>query len=152
MLNRLRLCKIFVCGAERDKLLIHQVFKGDFPFPAVTQSHGCVDCRMANDNTAKGVVGMLNVLLIFQLGHGNSPLSKIMRKGGSTFCCRPLITYQQRQAGLSTAAQYAPFILTVDWLNWLCYFSIVIVIAKIPSEKAILKNTSSFSRIVPTET
>ena len=29
-----------------------------------------------------------------------------MGKGGSTFCCRPLITHQQGQAGLSTAAQW----------------------------------------------
>ena len=40
--------------------------------------------------------------------------------GGSTPCCRPLIAYLQRRAGLSTAA-LAPFILTVDWLGWLCY-------------------------------
>ena len=26
----------------------------------------------------------------------------------------------QRQAGLSTAVRMAPFILTVDWLGWLC--------------------------------
>ena len=26
----------------------------------------------------------------------------------------------QRRAGLSTAARMAPFILTVDWLGWLC--------------------------------
>ena len=32
----------------------------------------------------------------------------------------PLITHQQKRAGLSTAAQYAPFILTVDWLGRLC--------------------------------
>ena len=43
-------------------------------------------------------------------------------KGGSTLCCRPLIAYLQRRAGLSTAARYAPFILTVDWLGWLCYY------------------------------
>jgi len=36
--------------------------------------------------------------------------------GGSTPCCRPLIAYQQRRAGLSTAA-LASFILTVDWLG-----------------------------------
>ena len=33
-----------------------------------------------------------------------------------------LITHQQRRARLSTAALEAPFILTVDWLDWLCYF------------------------------
>ena len=29
----------------------------------------------------------------------------MMAWGGSTPCCRPLIAYQQRQAGLSTAAR-----------------------------------------------
>jgi hypothetical protein len=33
-----------------------------------------------------------------------------------------LITHQQRWVRLSTAALKAPFILTVDWLGWLCYF------------------------------
>ena len=28
----------------------------------------------------------------------------------------------QKRAGLSTAVRMAPFILTVDWLGWLCYF------------------------------
>ena len=46
-------------------------------------------------------------------------------RGGSTPCCRPLIAYLQRRAGLSTAAQYALFILTVDWLGWLCYSLII---------------------------
>ena len=31
----------------------------------------------------------------------------------------------QRRAGLSTAARMAPFILTVDWLGWLCYSLII---------------------------
>ncbi len=31
--------------------------------------------------------------------------------------------HKQRRARLSTAALKAPFILTVDWLGWLCYFS-----------------------------
>ena len=53
----------------------------------------------------------------FIFGHGNSP-SLIIVRGGSTPCCRPLIAYQQRRVGLSTAV---PFILTVDWLAWLCY-------------------------------
>ena len=35
-----------------------------------------------------------------------------------------LIACQQRRARLSTAAhEYASFILNVDWLGWLCYFS-----------------------------
>ena len=31
----------------------------------------------------------------------------------------------QRQEGLSTAVRMAPFILTVDWLGWLCYCLVV---------------------------
>jgi hypothetical protein len=33
-----------------------------------------------------------------------------MGKGGSTFCCRPLITHQQGQTGLSYGG-HSPFIL-----------------------------------------
>jgi len=43
-----------------------------------------------------------------------------MGMGGSTFCCRPLITHQQGQAGLSTVG--AAHSLAVDWLGWVCYF------------------------------
>ena len=76
---------------------------------------------MTNDNLAKGVKGVLDMHFVgFIFGHGNSP-SLIIARGGSTPCCRPMSAYQQRRAGLSTAAQYAPFILTVDWLGWLCY-------------------------------
>jgi len=42
-----------------------------------------------------------------------------MGKGGSTFCCRPLITHQQGQAGLSTVG--VAHLLAVDWLGWVCY-------------------------------
>ena len=31
----------------------------------------------------------------------------------------------QKRAGLSTAVRMAPFILTVDWLGWLCYSLII---------------------------
>ena len=31
----------------------------------------------------------------------------------------------QKRAGLSTAVRMAPFILTVDWLGWLCYCLVV---------------------------
>ena len=48
------------------------------------------------------------------------PLSSIMGKGGSIFCCRPLITHRQGQAGLSTVG--AAHLLAVDWLGWFCYF------------------------------
>ena len=55
--------------------------------------------------------------LIF--GHGNSP-SLIIVRGGSTPCCRPLIAYQQRRAGLSTTTRSGVHFI-VDWLGWLCY-------------------------------
>jgi hypothetical protein len=47
-----------------------------------------------------------------------------MGKGGSTFCCRPLITHQQGQSGLSTAGEARSF--TVDWLGWFCYLQVIV--------------------------
>lgn len=44
----------------------------------------------------------------------------VMTKGGSIFCCRPLITHLRNRAGLSTAG-FSPFILTVDCSGWVCY-------------------------------
>ena len=41
--------------------------------------------------------------------------------GGSTFCCRPLITHQQGQSGLSTVG--AAHLFAVDWLGWVCYLT-----------------------------
>ena len=109
-----------------DKLLIHQIVKGNFPFPPPAQLQNYIYGGVTNDNLAKGVKGVLDIHFVgFIFGHGNSP-SLIIVRGGSTPCCRPLIAYQQRRAGLSTAARYAPFILTVDWLGWLCYDNIVI--------------------------
>ena len=104
-----------------DKLLIHQIVKGNFPFPPPAQLQNYIYGGVTNDNLAKGVKGVLDMHFVgFIFGHGNSP-SLIIARGGSTPCCRPMSAYQQRRAGLSTAAQYAPFILTVDWLGWLCY-------------------------------
>ena len=47
-----------------------------------------------------------------------------MGKGGSTFCCRPLITHQQGQTGLSTVGE--AHLLAVDWLGWICYSATVL--------------------------
>ena len=47
------------------------------------------------------------------------PPLRIIVRGGSTPCRRPLIAYLQRQTGLSTAAQ-SNVHFTVDWLSWLC--------------------------------
>ena len=68
----------------------------------------------------KGIMGIADMFLIgFVFSHGKSPLSSIMGKGGSTPCCRPLIAYQQRRAGLSTVGE--AHLLAVDWLGWVCY-------------------------------
>ena len=88
-----------------DKLLIHQIVKGDFPFPFPAQLQNFIYGCMANDNLAKGVECVLDMHFVgFIFGHGNSP-SLIIVRGGSTPCCRPLIAYQQRRVGLSTAAR-----------------------------------------------
>src|SRR5699024_7232760 len=106
-----------------DEPLIHQIVEGDFPFPPPAQLQNYIYGGVTNDNLAKGVKGVLDMRFVgFIFGHGNSP-SLIIVRGGSTPCCRPLIAYQQRRAGLSTAARYAPFILTARWLGWLCYYS-----------------------------
>ena len=47
-----------------------------------------------------------------------------MGKGGSTFCCRPLITHQQGQSGLSTVGEAHS--LAVDWLGWVCYLQVIV--------------------------
>ena len=72
---------------------------------------------------SKGVLDMHLVGFIF--GHGNSP-SLIIVRGGSTPCCRPLDCLSAKAGGAVNGGAYAPFILTVDWLGWLCYDNIVI--------------------------
>lgn len=59
-----RLCKIFVCGAERDKLLKHQIFKGKLPLPPAAQLPALADRCMEKDNPAKGVVRVSDMFLI----------------------------------------------------------------------------------------
>ena len=45
-----------------------------------------------------------------------------MVRGGSTPCCPPL-DYLPAKAGRAVNGGRSPFILPVDWLGWLCYFS-----------------------------
>lgn len=59
-------------------------------------------------------------LIGFKFSHGKSPFLNDVR-GDSTFCCRPLITHQQGQTGLSTVG--VAHSLAVDWLDWICYFN-----------------------------
>ena len=47
-----------------------------------------------------------------------------MGKGGSIFCCRPLITHQQGLSGLSTVG--VAHLLAVDWLGWVCYLQVIV--------------------------
>jgi len=92
-----------VGGLEWVKPFFDKIFEGDFPTPFRPQYTGCVYGGVANDNLAKGVVCVLDMLFVgFKIGHGISPFLNMVR-GGSTLCCRPLITHQQGQAGLSTA-------------------------------------------------
>ena len=88
-----------------DKLLIHQIVKGNFPFPPPAQIQNFIYGCVTNNNLAKGIECVLDMHFVgFIFGHGNSP-SLIIVRGGSTFCCRPLIACLQRRAGLSTAAR-----------------------------------------------
>ena len=74
-----------------DKLFIHQVVKGNFPFPPPAQLQNFIYCCVMNDNLAKGIECVLDMHFVgFIFGHGNSP-SLIIVRGGSTPCCRPLI-------------------------------------------------------------
>ena len=57
----------------------------------------------------------------FVFSHGKSPFLRLWERAAALFCCRPLITHQQGQTGLSTVG--VAHSLAVDWLGWICYFS-----------------------------
>ena len=72
----------------------------------------------------KGIMGIADMFLIgFVFSHGKSPFLRLWERAAALFCCRPLITYQQGQTGLSTVG--AAHSLAVDWLGWLCYSLII---------------------------
>ena len=57
-----------------DKLFIHQVVKGNFPFPPPAQLQNLVYGCVTNDNLTKGIECVLDMHLVgFIFGHGNSP-------------------------------------------------------------------------------
>ena len=67
--------KLFRLG-KLDKLLIHQIVKGNFPFPPPAQLQNYIYGGVTNDNLAKGVKGVLDMHFVgFIFGPGNSPLS-----------------------------------------------------------------------------
>ena len=57
-----------------DKLLIHQIVKGNFPFPPLAQLQNYIYGGVTNDNLAKGVKSVLDMHFVgFIFGYGNSP-------------------------------------------------------------------------------
>ena len=56
-----------------DKLLIHQIVKGNFPFPPPAQLQNYIYGGVTNDNLAKGVKGVLDMHFVgFIFGHGDN--------------------------------------------------------------------------------
>ena len=67
-------CKVFICCTERIVLFIYQIFKRDFPPAAASYAPCCVYGSVANDDFAKGIMRVPDMLLIlFVFGHGKSP-------------------------------------------------------------------------------
>ena len=56
--------KLFRLG-KLDKLLIHQIVKGNFPFPPPAQLQNLVYGCVTNDNLAIGIMRVPDMLLIF---------------------------------------------------------------------------------------
>ena len=57
-----------------DKLLVHQIVKGNLPFPLPFKLQNLVQGGTADNSLAKGVVPALDIFLIgYLVGHGNSP-------------------------------------------------------------------------------
>ena len=71
--------------------------------------------------TRPGVVAALDIFLIgYLVGHGNSP-SLNNSAGRQYSLLSPLDCLPAKAGGAVNDGAYAPFILTVDWLGWVCY-------------------------------
>ena len=109
-----------------DKLFTHQIIKGNFPFPPPAQLQDFIYGCVTNDYLAKGIECVLDMHLVgFIFGHGNSP-SLNNSAGRQYSLLSPLDCLPAKAGGAVNGGAYAPFILTVDWLGWLCYDNIVI--------------------------
>ena len=109
-----------------DKLFTHQIIKGNFPFPPPAQLQDFIYGCVTNDYLAKGIECVLDMHLVgFIFGHGNSP-SLNNSAGRQHSLLSPLDCLPAKAGGAVNGGAYAPFILTVDWLGWLCYDNIVI--------------------------
>ncbi|MBU9737137.1 tyrosine-type recombinase/integrase [Diplocloster agilis] len=72
---------VFIClflvrlrRGKLDKLLVHQIVKGNLPFPLPFKLQNLVQGGTADNSLAKGVVPALDIFLIgYLVGHGNSP-------------------------------------------------------------------------------
>ena len=103
-----------------DKPFIHQIVKGNFPFPPPAQLQNYIYGGVTNDNLAKGVKGVLDMHFVgFIFGHGNSP-SLNNSAGRQHSLLSPLDCLPAKAGGAVNGGAYAPFILTVDWLGRFC--------------------------------
>ncbi len=104
-----------------DKLFTHQIIKGNFPFPPPAQLQDFIYGCVTNDYLAKGIECVLDMHLVgFIFGHGNSP-SLNNSAGRQHSLLSPLDCLPAKAGGAVNGCAYAPFILTVDWLGWVCY-------------------------------
>ena len=104
-----------------DKLFTHQIIKGNFPFPPPAQLQDFIYGCVTNDYLAKGIECVLDMHLVgFIFGHGNFP-SLNNSAGRWHFLLSPLDCLPAKAGGAVNGCAYAPFILTVDWLGWVCY-------------------------------
>ena len=69
---------------------------------------------------AAGGQGQQPVSIGFNLGHGNSPFLN-NSAGRQHPLLSPLVCSPAKTGGAVNGGR-SPFILTVDWLGWLCYF------------------------------
>ena len=105
-----------------DKLLVHQIVKGNLPLPFPAKLQNLIAGSIADYCLTKGVVLALDVLLIgFKVGHGNSPFLN-NSAGRQHSLLSPLDCLSAKAGGAVNGGAYALFILTVDWLGWLCYY------------------------------
>lgn len=81
-------------------LFVYEIIKRDFPVAAAAYAPGCVYGSVTNDNLAKGIVRVLDMLLVlFVFGYGKSPFLNDGKRAAALLAVALLITEQQRRAG-----------------------------------------------------
>ena len=117
--------KLFRFG-KLDKLLIHQIVKGNFPFPPPAQLQDFIYGCMANNNLAKGIVmctGSKGIVMCtgyalcrLHLQSWKFPLSD--NSAGRQHSLLSPLDCLSAKAGGAVTRSGVHFI--VDWLGWLC--------------------------------